>query len=120
MVAQIAWRNSFPRRGGAAPKILRQMIADRRCSGKIEWPNRMRRLKLWDCDSLMAALSTLTAPSDEQLVVRSAAGDRSALEELFRRYRQVAYRVAYRLLSNEADALDAVQNGFVKALVHLP
>lgn len=67
----------------------------------------------------MAAL-TLAAPSDEQLLVRSAAGDRSALEELFRRYRQIAYRVAYRLLGNEADALDAVQNGFVKALVHLP
>jgi RNA polymerase sigma-70 factor (ECF subfamily) len=80
----------------------------------------MRRLKLWDCDNTMAALSTLAAPSDEQLLVRSAAGDRCALEELFRRYRQIAYRVAYRLLGNEADALDAVQNGFVKALVHLP
>ena len=30
-----------------------------------------------------------------------------------------AYRVAYRLLGNEADALDAVQEGFVKALTHL-
>jgi RNA polymerase sigma-70 factor (ECF subfamily) len=68
----------------------------------------------------MAALSTLAAPSDEQLLVQSAAGERSALEELFRRYRQVAFRVAYRLLGNEADALDAVQDGFVKALVHLP
>lgn len=71
----------------------------------------------------MAVASTLAAiagPSDEQLLVRSAAGERSALEELFRRYRMVAYRVAYRLLANEADALDAVQDGFVKALVHLP
>lgn len=68
----------------------------------------------------MAAVSTALAPSDEQLLVRSAAGERSALEELFRRYRQIAYRVAYRLLGNEADALDAVQDGFVKALVHLP
>lgn len=70
----------------------------------------------------MAAVSTLSiaVPSDEQLLVRSAAGERSALEELFRRYRLVAYRVAYRLLDNEADALDAVQDGFVKALVHLP
>jgi RNA polymerase sigma-70 factor (ECF subfamily) len=80
----------------------------------------MDRLTPWDCDNTMAALSTLAAPSDEQLLVRSAAGDRSALEELFRRYRQIAYRVAYRLLGNEADALDAVQDGFVKALVHLP
>src|SRR5436305_6337567 len=59
-------------------------------------------------------------PSDAHLLAGHAAGDRFALEELFRRYRQVAYRVAYRLLGNEADALDAVQNGFVKALVHLP
>src|ERR1700732_2171053 len=58
-------------------------------------------------------------PSDEQLLERFAAGDRTALEELFRRYRQPAYRVAYRLLGNEPDALDAVQGGFVQALTHL-
>jgi RNA polymerase sigma-70 factor (ECF subfamily) len=61
----------------------------------------------------------LPTPSDEQLLGRFAAGERQALEELFRRYRQPAYRVAYRLLGNEADALDAVQEGFVKALTHL-
>jgi RNA polymerase sigma-70 factor (ECF subfamily) len=59
------------------------------------------------------------AESDEDLLGRHAAGERQALDELFRRYRQPAYRVAYRLLSNEADALDAVQEGFVKALTHL-
>ena len=58
-------------------------------------------------------------PGDELLLHRVAAGDRLALDELFRRYRQPAYRVAYRLLGNEADALDAVQEGFVKALTHL-
>lgn len=70
---------------------------------------------------------TTTAPcppappglSDEELLGRFAAGERDALDELFRRYRQPAYRVAYRLLGNEADALDAVQDGFVKALTHL-
>jgi RNA polymerase sigma-70 factor (ECF subfamily) len=61
----------------------------------------------------------LPAPSDEDLLGRFAAGERQALEELFRRYRQPAYRVAYRLLGNEADALDAVQEGFIKALTHL-
>src|ERR687886_2479417 len=61
----------------------------------------------------------LPTPSDERLLGRLAAGERQALEELFRRYRQPAYRVAYRLLGNEADALDAVQEGFVKALTHL-
>src|SRR4051812_6104621 len=58
-------------------------------------------------------------PSDEDLLGRFAAGERQALEELFRRYRQPAYRVAFRLLGHEADALDAVQDGFVKALTHL-
>lgn len=85
----------------------------------------MNRLTLWEQDSNMAVATTLAPPghasaSDEQLLVRSAAGERSALEELFRRYRQVAFRVAHRLLGNEADALDAVQDGFVKALIHLP
>jgi RNA polymerase sigma-70 factor (ECF subfamily) len=59
-------------------------------------------------------------PSDEQLLAHFAGGDRDALEELFQRYRGLAYRVCHRLLGNEADALDAVQDGFVKALTHLP
>jgi RNA polymerase sigma-70 factor (ECF subfamily) len=66
-----------------------------------------------------AAASCPSAPSDEQLLTRFAAGERAALEELFRRYRLPAYRVALRLLGHEADALDAVQEGFIKALTHL-
>jgi RNA polymerase sigma-70 factor (ECF subfamily) len=60
------------------------------------------------------------ASSDEQLLACLARGERDALEELFRRYRSLAYRVAHRLLGHEADALDAVQEGFAKALTHLP
>ena len=67
----------------------------------------------------MACGTALALPSDEQLLARWHGGHREALEELFRRYRLVAYRVAYRLLGNEADALDAVQEAFVKALTHL-
>lgn len=62
----------------------------------------------------------ILAPGDEQLLVLAGRGDREALEELFRRYRHTAFRVAFRLLGNEADALDAVQDGFIKALTHLP
>jgi RNA polymerase sigma-70 factor (ECF subfamily) len=40
-------------------------------------------------------------------------------DRLFRAHRDVAYRVAYRLLGNESDALDAVQDGFVNALTHM-
>lgn len=59
------------------------------------------------------------AASDEHLIARFLRGDRVALGELFQRYRDSAYRVAYRLLGNEADALDALQEGFIKALTHL-
>ncbi len=71
------------------------------------------------------AVMSVSAPvskhesADEQLLSRWSRGDRAALEELFQRYRALAYRVAYRLLGNEADALDAVQDGFIKALTHL-
>ena len=68
-------------------------------------------------------MQAVTAPppaaSDEQLLGRLARGERGVLDELFVRHRALAYRVAYRLLGNEADALDAVQEGFVKALSHL-
>jgi RNA polymerase sigma-70 factor (ECF subfamily) len=69
----------------------------------------------------MAVVSApcLPAASDECLLARLAGGERQALEELFSRYRLLAYRVAHRLLGNEADALDAVQEGFVKALSRL-
>jgi RNA polymerase sigma-70 factor (ECF subfamily) len=69
--------------------------------------------------SVVTAQLPPTSPSDETLLDRSASGDRSALEELFHRYRAPAYRVAHRLLGNEADALDAVQDGFVKVLAKL-
>jgi RNA polymerase sigma-70 factor (ECF subfamily) len=66
-----------------------------------------------------APASAPPAVPDRVLLDRVGAGDRAALDELFRRHRAVAYRVAYRLLGREDDALDAVQDGFVKALTHL-
>lgn len=57
----------------------------------------------------------VVAPDDEALVRQARQGDRAASEELFRRHRGVAYRVAYRLLGHEQDALDAVQDGLLKA-----
>lgn len=68
----------------------------------------------------MVVGTALAIAGDEHLVAQALAGDKEALEEVFRRYRSVAYRVAYRLLGHEADALDAVQDAFVKALTHLP
>lgn len=60
--------------------------------------------------------SNVPEPSDRELFERAAAGHGPALAELLRRHHTVAYRVARRLLRNEADALDAVQDGFVNVL----
>ena len=53
--------------------------------------------------------------ADEQLIEMALRGESSAFRELFDRYRSGAYRVAYRLLGNHEDALDTVQEGFIKA-----
>lgn len=57
--------------------------------------------------------------SDQIPLQRIALGNCAVIDELFRRYRSAAFRIAYRLLGQEADALDAVQDGFVKALRNL-
>src|SRR3954447_9373281 len=56
---------------------------------------------------------------DETLVVLARQGSRPACEELFHRHRGVAYRVAFRLLGNDQDAEDAVQDGLFKACLAL-
>jgi len=65
------------------------------------------------------ALPPPAVPTDEQLLDRHETGDRQALDELFRRLRSPAYRVAFRLLGQEADALDAVQEAFIKVLTKI-
>lgn len=52
---------------------------------------------------------------DEELVDRAVNGDKDAFRGLFERYRTRAYRVAYRFLGNHSDALDVVQESFIKA-----
>ncbi|MCE9533973.1 MAG: sigma-70 family RNA polymerase sigma factor [Planctomycetes bacterium] len=69
--------------------------------------------------AVVSASTPILESSDEDLLSRFLKGDRSSLETIFHRYRETAYRVAHRLLGNEADALDAVQEGFIKALTHL-
>jgi hypothetical protein len=52
---------------------------------------------------------------DYELVDRFKAGDQGAFEELFSRTREKVYRVAYKVLLNEEDALDVVQDTFITA-----
>jgi RNA polymerase sigma-70 factor (ECF subfamily) len=55
------------------------------------------------------------SPTDGQLVVRAAGGERSAFDELIRRYQRQAVAVAYRLLGNTPDALEVTQDAFLRA-----
>ena len=57
--------------------------------------------------------------SELRLVEKAADGDRDAKRDLFERYRDVAYRVAFRVTGRHEDAMDVVQDGFIKAFENL-
>lgn len=67
----------------------------------------------------MVEAPTIELLSDEILVARARKRDPKAREELFQRHRDEAFRVARRLLGNEQDALDAVQDALFKAFAKL-
>jgi RNA polymerase sigma-70 factor (ECF subfamily) len=52
---------------------------------------------------------------DERLVARALGGDGKAFEELYEKHRQTVFRVAYGMTRNQEDALDVVQETFLKA-----
>lgn len=51
--------------------------------------------------------------SDEDLAARAAAGEEPAFEQLVLRYQHRAYRLACRLLGDEAEAADTLQEAFL-------
>lgn len=57
---------------------------------------------------------------DAELVRKAQAGDHGAFRQLFDRYHKRVYAVAFGVLKNRHDALDCVQEGFVKVHRHLP
>jgi RNA polymerase sigma-70 factor (ECF subfamily) len=60
-------------------------------------------------------------PHDDRELIRLAKdGDVRAYERLVERYRDVAFRCAYLIARNAADAEDAAQEAFVKAYYALP
>ncbi|MCC6359320.1 MAG: sigma-70 family RNA polymerase sigma factor [Phycisphaerales bacterium] len=59
--------------------------------------------------------STLAGPDDETLVRRLAAGRREAFDALVERYQRRATAVANRLVGNLHDALEVVQEAFIRA-----
>lgn len=55
------------------------------------------------------------AVDDRALVDAARAGDRGAFRTLFERYQRRAYSLAYGVVRNPDDALDIVQDAFIKA-----
>jgi RNA polymerase sigma factor (sigma-70 family) len=53
--------------------------------------------------------------AERELVLRAQAGDARAYEELVHPHEEIAFRVAYVIAHNAADAEDAAQEGLVKA-----
>lgn len=64
--------------------------------------------------SLQVAVPALPV-SDLELVRRFQAGKIEAFEELVRRYERKVYNIAYRMLGNEQDASEAMQDAFMRA-----
>jgi RNA polymerase sigma-70 factor (ECF subfamily) len=60
-----------------------------------------------------------TAFSDEEVVARVLAGDRSLFEILMRRYNQRLFRVARGILADEGEAEDVMQEAYVRAFRQL-
>ena len=60
-------------------------------------------------------------PLDEsELVARAKNGDVNAYESLVQHFQELAFRVAYQVTQNAADAEDAAQEAFVNAYYALP
>jgi RNA polymerase sigma-70 factor, ECF subfamily len=53
-------------------------------------------------------------PSDEELMLRSGAGDEAAFRELVERHQSLVRGTLYRMLPSEADAEDLAQQVFVR------
>lgn len=69
--------------------------------------------------SLQVAVPGLPV-ADEELVRRAQRGDNAAFEELVRRYERKVYNIVYRLLGNEEDATEALQDTFLRAYRFIP
>ena len=62
-----------------------------------------------------AAATPTPALDDRELVTRAQRGDRTAFQTLFERYSRRAYSLALGVVKNPDDALDVVQDAFIKA-----
>ncbi len=66
------------------------------------------------------SLFSLIGMPDSELIARARTGDRDALDALVARHYDDCWRYALRLLGERADAEDAVQETFMRAIAALP
>jgi len=67
-------------------------------------------------DDAAAEVAEREARRDLAAVERLKQGDARGLDDLFRRHHQAAYGIAYRLVGNQDDALDVVQEAFIHVM----
>ncbi|MBE7558513.1 sigma-70 family RNA polymerase sigma factor [bacterium] len=65
--------------------------------------------------AIPSKLTDLQTADDAALVDACRSGSEAAFRELVERYRERVYRIAYRIVGNEAEAEDVAQETFVKA-----
>jgi len=68
-------------------------------------------------------ISSKSAPDpqrDAELIAQARAGGRAAFDELFHRYQDRVFNMAYRILGHREDALDAAQEIFLIVYRSLP
>ena len=59
--------------------------------------------------------ATVADDADREVLVRVAAGDLHALDDLYERYKTMAYSIAYRITNDATLAEDVVQDAFLGA-----
>ncbi|WP_421864263.1 RNA polymerase sigma factor [Motiliproteus sp.] len=64
-------------------------------------------------------IQTLMGCSDAELVTRILQGETNAYEGIMRRYNQRLFRVARGIVNSDAEAMDAIQEAYIKAFEQL-
>ena len=68
-----------------------------------------------DAEPLPLRVATAADDADRAVLVRVAAGELDALDELYERYKTMAYSIAYRITNDATLAEDVVQDAFLGA-----
>jgi len=83
-------------------------VTDRALSAPLLWKRRRA------ASSASTPLGVHTGDSDEQLLARVQQRDREALSELYDRYADLAFAIAFRILRDRGESEDLVQEIFLK------